>query len=687
MKNYMTNKPLKIYLGDLTYTTISLATDAFPLNVGYIASYCKDKFGEDVEIQLFKYIDEIDDAITSSPPDVLALSNYAWNHNVSYEIFALLKKSNPDGITVWGGPNFPNDMESQIKFMNDFPYVDVYVPGEGEIGFSNIISRIFEINSAIGEKQKMFSTPIEGCITRSKNSDLRYAQVPRTRMLDECPSPYINGHLDKFFDGKLSPMIQTNRGCPFACTFCTDGKSDVNQVNQFSLNRVKEELEYIGSHVPENTHNMIVSDLNFGMIPRDLEVCDLIADIQQKHNYPHQIHATTGKNKKERVIEAVKRNNGALRIYMSVQSMDEQVLRNIKRDNISVDQMLALAPTIKEAELRTSSEVILGLPGESYESHVRTLRDLVRAKLDHIEVHTCMMLHGAELNTPQEREKWGFKTKFRILPRDFGKLSNGKVICEVEEVVVGSNTMTFEEYVKLRCLAFVIFVNSIGIVYDPILKLLRENNFEVFDLFYNMFKQINEAPNSVKNVFESYKNSTINELWDSPDGIRDYFQKEENYQKLLSGKAGINVIQYHNALVTSELMDDWTEYLIKIVHQMTSNKKNDPKFQIQLNDVSNYCRGLCHNIMGSDRLNTNPEYELNYDITPWLDNPEELSLENFVFSTPQKIIFTLTDEQFTIVDDELNIYGNSPVGRGQALKRIPINKLWRKPQNNSFWHC
>ena len=202
-----------------------------------------------------------------------------------------------------------------------------------------------------------------------------------------------------------------------------------------------------------------------------------------------------------------------------------------------------------------------------------------------------------------------------------------------------------------------------------------------------MFKQINEAPNSVKNVFESYKNSTINELWDSPDGIRDYFQKEENYQKLLSGKAGINVIQYHNALVTSELMDDWTEYLIKIVHQITSNKKNDPKFQIQLNDVSNYCKGLCHNIMGSDRLNTNPEYELNYDITHWLDNPEELSLESFVFSTPQKIIFTLTDEQFTIVDDELNIYGNSPVGRGQALKRIPIGKLWRKPQNNSFWHC
>ena len=44
----MVEKPLKIILGDLTYTTISLATDAFPLNVGFVASYCISKFGSKV---------------------------------------------------------------------------------------------------------------------------------------------------------------------------------------------------------------------------------------------------------------------------------------------------------------------------------------------------------------------------------------------------------------------------------------------------------------------------------------------------------------------------------------------------------------------------------------------------------------------------------------------------------------
>ena len=51
-------------------------------------------------------------------------------------------------------------------------------------------------------------------------------------------------------------------------------------------------------------------------------------------------------------------------LTMSVQSMDEQVLQNIRRENISVDVMLSLMPSIKEAGLLTESEVILGLPGK-----------------------------------------------------------------------------------------------------------------------------------------------------------------------------------------------------------------------------------------------------------------------------------------------------------------------------------
>ena len=68
-------EPLKIYLADLTYDTVTLASEAMPLNVGYVASYCKKRFGEQVEITLFKYIHDLDSAIQNSPPDILGLSN------------------------------------------------------------------------------------------------------------------------------------------------------------------------------------------------------------------------------------------------------------------------------------------------------------------------------------------------------------------------------------------------------------------------------------------------------------------------------------------------------------------------------------------------------------------------------------------------------------------------------------
>ena len=132
-------------------------------------------------------------------------------------------------------------------------------------------------------------------------------------------------------------------------------------------------------------------------------------------------------NSKEKIIHAIKELNGSLQMLMSVQSMDPVVLKNIRRDNISLDQMMGLIPAIKEVGLSTMSECILGLPGETFQSHVDTLRNLVRAKIDNIQVFTCMMLPGSELATPEERKKWNLETRFRILPRDFTKLKNGNV--------------------------------------------------------------------------------------------------------------------------------------------------------------------------------------------------------------------------------------------------------------------
>ena len=674
-------QPIRIFLGDLTHNTVGMANETFPLNVGYIAAYCKKRFGSKVDITIFKYIDDLEASIYENPPDVLALSNYVWNHRIGLEMFDLIHSHNPNAITVWGGPNFPQDLESQQSFLKNYSSVDFYVPIEGEIGFSNIIEEVLNISEVGYKKEILFKKPIDGCVSRKPDGLLQFT-IPeiRTKKLDEIPSPYLTGLLDKFFDGKLTPMLQTNRGCPFTCTFCVDGADTVNRVNQFGLERVSSELNYIGEHVTNNIHSLHISDLNFGMYPRDLEICDGIISIQKKYDYPHSVISTTGKNKKERIIQAIEKLNGTMSLSMSVQSMDEQILKNIRRSNISVDHMLALQPAIKKVGLVTDSEVILALPGETYQTQITTLRKLLAAKLDFVEVYSCMLLNGSELNTPEQRKKWNFQTKFRILPRDFTTLRNGKNVIETEEIVVGSNTLSFEEYIELRTLSFSIYVTNIGIVYDSLLKFLRENNIEVFDLFFQMMKQIDSSPPSVQKIFDSVKNDVTDELWDSPEDIQTHYQEQEEYEKLLSGEAARNVMQYHNALVRYYCMDEWTQFAGNIAFGLLKRKKTiSYELENQLKNIINYCAGLGHNTLGDDRMSTNPEFLFDYDIENWLVDKNNKTLNQFKLDKKITISFEFSKSESKVIQDEVNRH-NTDIGRSQALKNLPRQIKFRKPK-------
>ena len=680
----MVTKPLLIYLGDLTYDTVTISTESFPLNVGYLASYCKKLFGDKTEIKLFKYIDKLENAINENPPDILGLSNYAWCHRISLEMFSLLKQKNSSALTIFGGPNFPVEFINQKFFMNKHPDVDIYIPGEGEIGFSNVISLALTANSNQDIKKHVLQNSIDACIVRKSNDDIEYnISSERFKNLDEIPSPYTTHILDEFFDGKLSPMLQTNRGCPFSCTFCVDGSDSVNQVNKFSLKKVQEEIEYIAEH-SQNNRSLIITDLNFGMIPRDDTICDYLYESQQKYDYPKQIQVTTGKNSKDKIINAIKKLQESIRFYMSVQSMDEDVLLNIKRDNISVDQMLQLRPIIRDAGLQSVSEVILGLPGESTKSHIETLRKLVKAKVSDIQVFQCMMLDGSELNTTEQRKKWDLKTKYRILPRDFVKLQSGKNIMEIEEIVVGTNMMSFDEYLELRLLSFSMWVTNKGIVYDSIIKFLREKNVDVFDLFYNLVQNRDELPQKIQNVFASVRSATKDELWDSPEEIESSYQDDSNFNKLLNGESGMNVMFYFHAVVNATVLDLWTESVLKISKKLLINQnKFDDETSSQFLEISNFCFGISNNPLGTDRMNSNREFDFKYDIQNWLNDIDDTALDNFKFKNTQTISFELTHDQFEYVEEKIKIFGTSISGLSQALKRIPLQTLWRTPVNKT----
>ena len=173
------------------------------------------------------------------------------------------------------------------------------------------------------------------------------------------------------------------------------------------------------------------------------------------------------------------------------------------------------------------------------------------------------------MGTPAYRKKWDMHTKFRILQRDFAELNNGRKIMEIEEVSVSSEHMSFEEYVDLRVLSFIIYVTNRGTVYDPIIRFLREQNLDPFDYFCKLKDDMKYAPKAIQEIFSRFKNSTINELWDSPEEIIENYQDDLEYKKLLNGEAGINVMYHYLAEVTAQSMDDWADYIIGVMYNLS----------------------------------------------------------------------------------------------------------------------
>lgn len=674
-------RPLRIFLGDLTYTTLSLATDAFPLNVGYLAAYASKVYGKEVDIKVFKYIDDLEQALNEHPPDILGLSNYPWNFSVGQEFFRMARALSPNTICVMGGPNIPLEDEGRDQFIKRNPLIDFYAYLEGEEAFAALIARAMETGV---RREAMKATPIDGFIHRVSDSEVMKGIVlSRRRDLDEIPSPYLTGYLDKFFDGKLSPMLETNRGCPFSCTFCHEGNQLISKVNFFSIDRVKADLDYIAAAVkraPILSSNLIFADPNFAMYERDYETVEYIAQIQQRQNWPRSIFASTGKNKKERIAKALRKLNGSMSMWMSVQSMDPVVLKEIQRDNISTSQMMSLASVYQELGLPTFSELILGLPGDSYERHVRSLASVLDSGINVVEVYSCMLLNGTQLNTAFSRATHRIGSHFRILPRDFAKLGNGRIAVEIEEVVTSTNTLSFDDYREVRKLHLMVAAVYNGGGFAPVLKLLRQNGISIMSLLQRLVADIRSASSGVQAVFDSFVRLTREEMWESEEELRAYINEEGNYEKLLRGEIGINLIQTHTAMSLG-VIDEWVEYVFNTAKSLPGMEVNtDDETVAMWRDLQAFSAGRAHNIWGANRNEDNPVLTLQYDVASWLRSPLSVSLGQFKFAGTAKYRFSFPEAKKEEMAAQIRRYGTTTTGIGRIMAQMGRDRIWREPE-------
>lgn len=675
-------RKLNIFLADLTHTGIRIANENFPLNVGLIGSYALKKFPFDIQIRLFKYPEKLLDALKHEKCDILGCSTYVWNNNLSEQVFEIAKSYNPDVLTVRGGPNFPLEDKQQEEYLRRYKYTDIYCLGEGVDAFANIIERVLGTNDISGWGEK----PIDGSVfLNPKNKVFTKGSIlPRIVNLDEIPSPYTTGLLDEFFDGNLTPVITTTKGCPFSCNYCNFASSYYNKVNFCSIEYVVKEINYIAKRVAsKGISNLILAENNFGMYPRDKEISIALRETQKKYKWPLCIIVSTGKNKVESVFENTEVLGDAITISMSVQSMNPDTLKAIERSNIDVEMYNKIARVLEEKRKDRVAEVIVPLPEETYSSYMSGIEKLIDIGASAIVSYTLGLHKGTIYTNEDFRKKYGYQGKYRIVPNDFGTYE-GKKVFDYEEVATFSKSLSFSEYLEIRKFTLIIellFNNSI--VFE-LFKFLGENGVNTYSFLKYILEELENAPEEVKEVFDSFVSETENELKDSEESLINFYSDETNYKKLKTGEHGGNIVYKNKGrMLSKNNIVPWLDYITKSAIKILELKEGGDKSNEcvkMLGAINLFIASKLDGLLISERTSEDVIIDIEYDILAWLNDEHGKRLNTY--KAQNKLFryrFYFDEDQKIERNDLFSRYTSDISGLSKIMARLmAFDRIFRR---------
>ena len=336
-------------------------------------------------------------------PQVLGFSVFGWNFRAAGSLTETYKHLRPDGWAIWGGTHVSDQAERVFRL---FPEVDVVVNGEGELTFAELL------HARLAGCSPHELGHIAGISWRAPDGTV-VTNTPRARIddLDSIPSPILTGAIE-LTDPSGSfrydvALIETNRGCPYHCSFCYWGGAVGQRVRAFSRARLRAELELLAKL---KVRTVVACDANFGMLPIDLEFVDDLIDIKARYGFPCAFESSWAKNKSGIFYEIVRRmkNAGLTSSFtLALQSLAQDAIGTMNRRNMKVNDWHELAGWLRREGLDCYAELIWGVPGETVESFLKGYDEL-SAWVARIAVYPLMLLPNTEY--AEHKEQYGLVT-------------------------------------------------------------------------------------------------------------------------------------------------------------------------------------------------------------------------------------------------------------------------------------
>lgn len=616
----------KIKIGSLQINNGFAGQYYLPYSIGTLHAYFLE-FSQDPERYEFispiykrLLLDECIDHLKDCK--IIMFSTYVWNKNISLAIAKKIKEIDKSKFIIFGGPSAPDFSES---FLKENHFIDCIVHQEGEKTITSILDSF--PNSSWQN--------VSGISYLDKNYDFKQNKnLPKMRDISKLPSPYLNGVFDKLIEENPGQhwlaSWETNRGCPFSCAFCDWGSATASKVSRMDMDKLEKELIWFAEHKIEFVY---VCDANFGILPRDYEIAKMALEVKRKYGYPHVLSVQTTKNARERSykIQKLLYEGGMHKsINLAMQSTDSKTLKEIKRDNISIEDYKELQKRFIADKIPTYSDLIIGLPGDNFNKFTESVNDLIDSGQHYrIQFNNLSILPNAEMARKEYVERNKIETIEIPIVNMHGSLDDTPAdgITESQEMVISTKDMPKDEWIKVRqyatCTEFYYFNKMLQI---PILLLSRElkKDFNNFFDFFSSINDVNKFPaiTAVNNIFVNHATGITN-------GKPEFIYSKEFLDIYWPPGEFAMLILFQKNLIKKFYLE--AQYLLK-----NYIKEN------YLYDFIDECILLNYELLKKPFINKNKKINLNYNIPFFY---EQALLGNSFEIKKEKNEFNILSEQ------------------------------------------
>ena len=465
-----------------------------PYSIGCIAAYVKNdlEITEHYEIKdVIGMREKISDILSRfENPYLVAFTNFVWNLEYNKTLAIELKKLYPEVKIVFGGHSVPNN----ASFLDKYDFIDYLMHNEGEETTAKLLK-------ALAYDKKLSEVP--NLSYRCEDGNITTEEYHPTD-LSSYPSPYTEGIFDNIMkenpEVEFHATLETNRGCPYTCSYCE--WCFTHKIRKFPIEKIKAEIEWIAS---KKIRYCYCADANFGILERDIEIAEYVVEQKNKYGYPEVFKPCYAKDSDDTVFKAgyiLNNNHIDKGVTLAYQTLDETTLKNIGRKNLTLEHFSGLYSRYSEAGIPTYTELIIGLPGETYESFCKGICDLLESgQSNSMTVYECQVYDNAKMGDLEYRKKHGIKTS-RIPSFGIHYNPDFNDVQEYMDVITETATMPKEKWVKAFMFSVVLQTfHHLGFTRFFAVYLNKEKGISYYDFYSALYDYIYEENTGYLHTF------------------------------------------------------------------------------------------------------------------------------------------------------------------------------------------